>query len=100
MIHGIHEAFGREQICLRLNVGLQREHISGGELLAGFEHVVDARRAPGRLPFHADRIRITVWSDYVCPFCYLAEPLLERIRQEYGEAVDLEWRAFELRPCD
>lgn len=45
------------------------------------------------------RVRITVWSDYVCPFCYLEEPVLERIRQEYGEAVDLEWHAFELRPA-
>lgn len=46
----------------------------------------------------AGKVRITVWSDYVCPFCYLKEPVLERICQEYGEAVDLEWRAFELRP--
>lgn len=44
------------------------------------------------------KIRITVWSDYVCPFCYLEEPVLERIRREYGDAVDVEWRAFELRP--
>jgi predicted DsbA family dithiol-disulfide isomerase len=43
-------------------------------------------------------IRITVWSDYVCPFCYLEEPVLERIRQEYDGGVELEWRAFELRP--
>jgi predicted DsbA family dithiol-disulfide isomerase len=45
------------------------------------------------------RIRITVWSDYVCPFCYLEEPVLGRIRQEYGDTVDLDWRAFELRPA-
>lgn len=44
------------------------------------------------------RIRIDVWSDYVCPFCYLEEPVLERVRREYGDAVDVEWRAFELRP--
>lgn len=44
------------------------------------------------------KIRITVWSDYVCPFCYLEEPVLERIRNAWGEAVDLQWRAFELRP--
>jgi predicted DsbA family dithiol-disulfide isomerase len=44
------------------------------------------------------RIRATVWSDYVCPFCYLEEPVLNRIRQEYGEALHLQWRAFELRP--
>ena len=45
-----------------------------------------------------DRVRITVWSDYVCPFCYLEEPVLERIREELGERVEVEWRAFELRP--
>lgn len=45
------------------------------------------------------KIQITVWSDYVCPFCYLEEPVLTRIRQDYGETVDLQWRAFELRPA-
>lgn len=44
------------------------------------------------------KVRITVWSDYVCPFCYLQEPVLERIRREYGDWVEVEWRAFELRP--
>lgn len=44
------------------------------------------------------KVRITVWSDYVCPFCYLEEPVLERLRHEYGEALDIDWRAFELRP--
>ena len=45
-----------------------------------------------------DQVRITVWSDYVCPFCYLEEPVLDRIREEYGEQVAVDWRAFELRP--
>ena len=44
------------------------------------------------------RVRITVWSDYVCPFCYLEEPVLEQLRREYGDRVEVEWRAFELRP--
>jgi predicted DsbA family dithiol-disulfide isomerase len=44
------------------------------------------------------KVRITVWSDYVCPFCYLEEPVLERLRREYSEALDIDWRAFELRP--
>lgn len=44
------------------------------------------------------KIRIDVWSDYVCPFCYLEEPVLERIRHEYGDTIGVEWRAFELRP--
>ena len=45
-----------------------------------------------------NRARITVFSDYVCPFCYLEEPDLARAREEYGEAVEVDWRAYELRP--
>lgn len=45
-----------------------------------------------------DQVRITVWSDYVCPFCYLEEPVLDRIREDYGDQVEVDWRAFELRP--
>jgi len=43
-------------------------------------------------------LRMDVWSDYVCPFCYLEEPVLERISQEYQDRVTIHWRAFELRP--
>ncbi len=44
------------------------------------------------------RVRITVFSDYVCPFCYLEEPDLDRVREEYGDKVEVDWRAYELRP--
>lgn len=44
------------------------------------------------------RVAIDVWSDYVCPFCYLELPVLEALEQEYGDLVTVEWRAFELRP--
>lgn len=40
---------------------------------------------------------IMVWSDYVCPFCYLALPVLRRVAEELDVAVA--WRAFELRPA-
>jgi predicted DsbA family dithiol-disulfide isomerase len=41
-------------------------------------------------------VKIRVYSDYVCPFCYLAEfPLREAIR---GKDVEVEWIPFELRP--
>ncbi len=42
--------------------------------------------------------RITVWSDYVCPFCYLETPVVRRLRDEMAGRVEIEWRAFELRP--
>ncbi|MCB5174981.1 DsbA family oxidoreductase [Microvirga lenta] len=43
-------------------------------------------------------LRILVWSDYVCPFCYLERPVLDQVRSELGEKVEIDWRAFELRP--
>lgn len=43
-------------------------------------------------------IRIDVWSDYVCPFCYLELPALQRLQQAYGDRIEVAWRAFELRP--
>jgi predicted DsbA family dithiol-disulfide isomerase len=43
-------------------------------------------------------IRIDVWSDYVCPFCYLELPALQRLQQQFGDQVKVVWRAFELRP--
>ena len=43
-------------------------------------------------------IQIDVWSDYVCPFCYLEEPILKRLAQEDGDGLTIRWRAFELRP--
>ena len=41
-------------------------------------------------------MKVTVYSDYVCPFCFLEIPALERLRDEEG--VELDYRAFELRP--
>lgn len=43
-------------------------------------------------------IQISVWSDYVCPFCYLELPYLDRLKEEFGDEVKIDWRAFELRP--
>jgi predicted DsbA family dithiol-disulfide isomerase len=41
-------------------------------------------------------LMIRVYSDYVCPFCFLAEfPLRQAIE---GRDVDVEWMPFELRP--
>lgn len=41
-------------------------------------------------------LAIRVYSDYVCPFCFLAEfPLLEAIR---GKDAEVTWMPFELRP--
>ncbi|EMR03453.1 DsbA family oxidoreductase [Cesiribacter andamanensis] len=42
---------------------------------------------------------ITIYSDYVCPFCYLAEQILEEVRRELPQLnITVHWKAFELRP--
>ena len=43
-------------------------------------------------------VRIDVWDDYVCPFCYLGQPLLARIEAEFAGKLEVRSRAFELRP--
>ncbi|MCC2957290.1 DsbA family oxidoreductase [Massilia sp. IC2-477] len=43
-------------------------------------------------------VRIDIWSDYVCPFCYLELPPIQRLQQEHAGQVEVVWRAFELRP--
>jgi predicted DsbA family dithiol-disulfide isomerase len=45
-----------------------------------------------------DPVRLIVYSDYLCPWCYLAEHRLERLRAEWGDLVELEWKSFLLRP--
>lgn len=43
-------------------------------------------------------VRLDIWSDYVCPFCYLAEPVIEQVEREFSDSVKVRWRAYELRP--
>ncbi len=43
-------------------------------------------------------LKVQVFSDYVCPYCFLAEgPLNEAVAEMEG-AVEVEWMPFELRP--
>lgn len=39
-----------------------------------------------------------MFSDYVCPFCYLDESVLQRLQEEHGDRLRVDYRAFELRP--
>jgi predicted DsbA family dithiol-disulfide isomerase len=43
------------------------------------------------------RERITVYSDYVCPFCYLGRQSLDRYRAERDDPLAIDWRPFDLR---
>lgn len=45
-------------------------------------------------------MKIEVWSDYVCPFCYIGKKQLENALQEagYGNAIEVEYKSYLLDP--
>jgi predicted DsbA family dithiol-disulfide isomerase len=45
-------------------------------------------------------VRVEVWSDVVCPWCYIGKRRLEEAldRFEHGDEVEVVWRSFELDP--
>ncbi|MFC6942229.1 DsbA family oxidoreductase [Salinirubellus sp. GCM10025818] len=40
---------------------------------------------------------ITVYSDYVCPFCYLGRESLSRYQESREEDLEIDWHPFDLR---
>ena len=45
-------------------------------------------------------IKIDIWSDVVCPFCYIGKRKLESAIQEFGSetAIEITWHSFQLDP--
>jgi predicted DsbA family dithiol-disulfide isomerase len=48
----------------------------------------------------AQRVLVEVWSDLVCPWCYLGKRRLEQALEQFPhrDRVDVLWRSFELEP--
>src|SRR5262245_49750980 len=45
-----------------------------------------------------EKVELVVYSDYLCPWCHLAEHRLRMLQAEVGPALSLAWRSFLLRP--
>ena len=45
-------------------------------------------------------MKVEIWSDVVCPFCYIGKRRFEEGLRQFGHpaAVEVTWRSFELRP--
>jgi predicted DsbA family dithiol-disulfide isomerase len=43
-------------------------------------------------------MRIDVWSDVVCPWCYIGKRRLEEALTEAGEQAEVVWHSFQLDP--
>ena len=48
-------------------------------------------------PDGENRPTITIYSDYVCPFCYLGRASLDRYQAERDEPLRIDWHPFDLR---
>ena len=40
--------------------------------------------------------KVIVYSDYICPFCFIGKERVDRLEREFG--VDVEWKGFEIHP--
>jgi predicted DsbA family dithiol-disulfide isomerase len=43
-------------------------------------------------------VKIEVWSDIVCPWCYIGKRRLETALAGFEHPVEIEWRSFQLDP--
>jgi predicted DsbA family dithiol-disulfide isomerase len=45
---------------------------------------------------HKPRLGVTVFTDYICPFCYVGDARLDKLRESYE--LDIDWCFFEIHP--
>jgi len=45
-------------------------------------------------------MKVEIWSDLVCPFCYIGKRKFEHALEqfEHSDEIEVEWRSFELQP--
>ena len=49
---------------------------------------------------HPVKMKIEVWSDIMCPYCYIGKLNYEKALEQfqYKDQVEIEWKAFQLNP--
>ncbi len=43
-------------------------------------------------------MKVEIWSDVVCPWCYIGKRRFERALQDFPHPVELSWHSFQLDP--
>lgn len=43
-------------------------------------------------------MRVDIWSDIVCPFCYIGKKRLEAVAQDLGIELEIHWHSYQLDP--
>lgn len=44
------------------------------------------------------KLRVDVWSDFACPWCWVGKRHLEAAAADFPQALEIHWHAFELDP--
>lgn len=47
-----------------------------------------------------NKLKIQIWSDIMCPFCYIGKRRLEKAIAQFGhqDGIEIEWKSFQLDP--
>lgn len=47
-----------------------------------------------------EKMKVEVWSDVMCPFCYIGKRHYEKALEQFSEpaTIELEWKSFQLDP--
>jgi protein-disulfide isomerase len=78
---------------------LQARHTSpdvNAAITSAIQSLQEARRSMQPARGNGDGLLIEVFSDFECPFCARAVPVIDRINNEYGEQVNVVFRHFPL----
>ena len=60
-----------------------------------------ARRLAGEHGKEHHRVQVEIWSDVVCPWCYIGKRRFERALADFEGSADVEvtWRSYQLNPA-
>jgi predicted DsbA family dithiol-disulfide isomerase len=61
-------------------------------------HVFQRRRRSRRTTVGDTTVQVDVWSDVMCPFCYLGEAHLRQAAERTGQDVEVRYHSFQLMP--
>jgi len=42
------------------------------------------------------KLKVVVYSDYICPFCYISFHRIKKLKEQYN--LEIEWQPFEIHP--
>ncbi len=84
----------------KVNTGVIRSLLAGTALLMAGCGVSTAQAPPASAPESPRIMKVEIWSDVMCPFCYIGKREFENALARFPEKdnVVVEWKSFQLDP--